>query len=67
MGFHRRRITNELVISSYNTGGVDAVWSLFTKGVDAIVLNGELAIKCAHIIEMNNKSDLKKVLQSLDK
>ena len=67
MGFHRRRITDEQVISFYQTGGVDAVWSLFTKGVDALILNGDLAIKCAHIIETNNKSDLKKVLQSLDK
>ena len=67
MGFHRRRITDEQVISFYHTGGVDAVWSLFTKGVDALILNGKLTIKCAHIIETNNKSDLKKVLQSLDK
>ena len=64
MGFHRRRITDEQVISFYQTGGVDAVWSLFTKGVDALILNGDLAIKCA---QMDNKSDLKKVLQSLDK
>ena len=38
MGFHRRHIDNNQVITLYREGGIDRVRDWYTKGADALVL-----------------------------
>ena len=43
MGFHKRYIDDDQIINIYRTQGCQAVIDWFTKGVDAVILSGELA------------------------
>ena len=43
MGFHKRYIDDEQIIDIYRNNGCQAVIDWFTKGVDAIILSGNLA------------------------
>ncbi len=43
MGFHKRYIDDEQIIDIYRSIGCQAVIDRFTKGVDAIIISGELA------------------------
>ena len=42
MGFHKRYIDDDQIIRIYRNEGCQAVIDWFTKGVDAIILSGEL-------------------------
>ncbi len=42
MGFHRRHISSEMLISAYRHKGIEGVREWF-RGCDAIVTQGELA------------------------
>ena len=50
MGFHKRHITNEQVIDTYNKYGIDAIWNLYTKGVDAIITEMGIASTLSDIL-----------------
>ena len=43
MGFHKRYINDDQIIDIYRTSGCQAVIDWFTKGVDAVILEGPLA------------------------
>ena len=43
MGFHKRYIDDEQVIDIYRKNGCQAVIDWFTKGVDVVIISGELA------------------------
>ena len=43
MGFHKRYIDDDQIIRIYRNEGCQAVIDWFTKGVDAIILSGELS------------------------
>ena len=43
MGFHKRYIDDDQIIDIYRRDGCQAVIDWFTKGVDAIILSGELS------------------------
>tara|TARA_R110002050_G_scaffold290330_1_gene443957 strand:+ start:1271 stop:1510 length:240 start_codon:yes stop_codon:yes gene_type:complete len=43
MGFHKRYITDETVLSIYHTSGCQAVIDWYTRGADAIIISGKLA------------------------
>ena len=43
MGFHKRYINDEQIIDIYRSGGCQAVIDWFTKGVDVVIISGELA------------------------
>ena len=43
MGFHKRYIDDEQIIDIYRKYGCQAVIDWYRKGVDALILSGELA------------------------
>ena len=43
MGFHKRYIDDEQVIDIYRKNGCQAVIDWYTKGVDALILSGDLS------------------------
>lgn len=43
MGFHKRYITDDLVLSIYRNNGCQAVIDWYTRGADAIITSGKLA------------------------
>jgi hypothetical protein len=50
MGFHRRSISNSLIINIYKSEGVSSVIRLYTSGADALVLEHGLAVEIRDII-----------------
>jgi hypothetical protein len=50
MGFHRRHITNSLIIEVYKSEGVSSVTRLFTSGADSLILESGLAAEVRDII-----------------
>jgi hypothetical protein len=51
MGFHRRHIDNNQVITLFREGGIERVKDWYTKGVDALVTETGLASNIDDIIE----------------
>jgi len=49
MGFHKRYINDDQVIELYRTQGNQAVIDLYTKGVDAVITQGDLS---EHVLDM---------------
>jgi hypothetical protein len=43
MGFHKRYITDESVLSIYRNSGCQGVINWYTRGADAIITSGKLA------------------------
>ena len=43
MGFHKRYITDESVLSIYHNSGCRGVIDWYTRGADAIITSGKLA------------------------
>jgi len=43
MGFHKRYVDDEQIIDIYRRNGCQAVIDWFTKGVDALIISGDLA------------------------
>jgi hypothetical protein len=62
MGFHKRWITSEAIQSSYKSGGIGAVWDMYTRGADALILDGDLARACHEAIKALGLEGLKKTL-----
>jgi len=67
MGFHKRWITSEAIRSSYKSGGIGAVWGMYTRGADALILEGDLARECLRLIRGGERSELQSLLAGLDK
>ena len=67
MSFNKRRISDELIIESYRREGIDAVWKLYTKRVDALLLSGDLAHRCHTLICNDCRDELLEVLKDYDK
>ena len=53
MGFHKRYIDDEQVIRLYRTQGNQAVIDWFTKGVDAVIVSGDLSEQISDILDTN--------------
>tara|TARA_B100000287_G_C20601984_1_gene768477 strand:+ start:827 stop:1060 length:234 start_codon:yes stop_codon:yes gene_type:complete len=66
MGFHRRHICGENIIIRYKSGGAKSVFELYTRGADALVLNGELSRKVDDILS-NNKLNEKEILEEISR
>jgi len=47
MGFHKRYIDDDQIIDIYRREGCQAVIDWFTKGVDALILSGDLSDRVA--------------------
>ena len=47
MGFHKRYIDDDQIIDIYRREGFEAVIDWFTKGVDALILSGDLTERVA--------------------
>lgn len=57
MGFHRRYISNEQVIDVFKASGINGIKSLYTRGVDALILEngvGGLASEIDNILSSKN-------------
>lgn len=67
MSFHKRWITREMIISSYQHVGISAVWDMYTCGADALILIGELAAECDSLIKSQDLVGLEKRLAYLDR
>ena len=50
MGFHKRYIDNEQVISLYRNGGIKSVEDRYTRGVDALITETGLASDVADML-----------------
>ena len=51
MGFHRRHIDNNQVISLFRQGGINKVKDWYTRGVDALVTESGLASDITEIMD----------------
>ncbi len=50
MGFHKRYIDNDQVLSLYEDGGIVKLREWYTKGVDALITETGLASQVGHVI-----------------
>ena len=50
MGFHKRYISDNQIIEIYRSSGNQAVIDWYTKGVDALIISGDLANKVEGLI-----------------
>ena len=50
MGFHKRYIDNDQVLSLYEDGGIVKLREWYTKGVDALITETGLASRVGHVI-----------------
>ena len=57
MGFHRRHINNNQVITLFKEGGVERVKDWYTKGADALVTESGLASLISDILDVVGISD----------
>ena len=70
MGFHKRYINDERVIRLYQNGGVDNVINWFTKGVDALILSGDLAEEVSlliNIVEIDRQIAQRRISETIEK
>ena len=68
MGFHKRYIDDELIIDLFRSRSTQAVIDLYSKGVDALIISGDLADKVGSLIEqadINNVKDYNRISTSL--
>ena len=52
MGFHRRHIDNNQVITLYREGGIDRVRDWYAKGADALVLEIGIASEIEDLLSL---------------
>jgi len=52
MGFHKRYINDDQVISIFQKQGCQGVIDWFTKGVDAIISSGKLTIEVNDLVKI---------------
>ena len=57
MGFHRRHISNNQVITIYQRDGVEGVKDWYTKGFNALVTESGLASLVVDILDIVGISD----------
>ena len=57
MGFHKRYIDDDQIISMYRSQGNQAVIDWYTKGVDAVITSGDLS---EHVLDILSISLLTK-------
>ena len=50
MGFHRRHISNENVISRFESQGIEGVWKMYTRGAAALVLEMGIASQISDVM-----------------
>ena len=63
MGFHRRYLNTEQVINVFKASGINGVKSLYTRGVDTLILEGEtggLTLEIDGILSSNKLTDEEK-------
>ncbi len=60
MGFHKRYIDDDQLIELYRSEGNQAVIDLYTKGVDAVITNGELSEHVLDILEIGLLTEIDK-------
>tara|TARA_R110001592_G_scaffold46870_3_gene149030 strand:- start:2653 stop:2892 length:240 start_codon:yes stop_codon:yes gene_type:complete len=58
MGFNKRYIGKEKVIETYHTYGINGVKDLYTKGVDALILETGLSSEIDDILSGNYEPPL---------
>jgi|TARA_R110000796_G_scaffold29844_1_gene80117 hypothetical protein len=54
MGFHKRYISTGQIVDMYRRDGMQAVYDLYTKGVDATITQTGLASDVGDLIGKNN-------------
>lgn len=64
MGFHRRHLTEDFIISAYENYGIEGVVNLVTKP-DAILFDSNCKI-CAGVVKAISQNDLQTVKSILD-
>ena len=60
MGFHRRHIDNNQVITLYREGGIDRVKDWYTKGADALVTESGLASLVTDLMGITGVDEIEK-------
>jgi len=60
MGFHKRYIDDDQIIELYRSEGNQAVINLYTKGVDAIITQGDLSEHVLDILEIGLLTEIDK-------
>ena len=60
MGFHKRYINNDQVIEMYRNQGNQAVIDLYTRGVDAIITQGDLSEHISDILDIGLLTEIDK-------
>ena len=60
MGFHRRHIDNNQVITLYREGGIDRVKDWYTKGADALVTESGLASLVTDLMSITGVDEIEK-------
>ena len=60
MGFHRRHIDNDQVISIYRKEGIQGVEDWYTKGVDALVTEEGLASLITDLMDIVEVDEIAK-------
>jgi len=60
MGFHKRYINDDQVISIYRDQGNQAVIDWFTKGVDAVITSGPLSEHIVDILSIGLLTEIEK-------
>ncbi len=58
MGFHKRFIDDNKVIDTFREYGCQAVIDMYTKGIDAIITNGELSNKVSNLLQSHDPYDI---------
>lgn len=66
MGFHKRYIRGENIITIYKSEGAKSVYNLYTKGVDALLLNGKLASNINDILNIQKLGE-KEILEKISR
>jgi len=66
MGFHRRYIGTDIIISNYKSGGSKSIFEMYTSGVDALILSGDLSSDLNSIIN-DIKLEEKEVLREISR
>tara|TARA_Y100000385_G_C13076756_1_gene631798 strand:- start:489 stop:722 length:234 start_codon:yes stop_codon:yes gene_type:complete len=66
MGFHKRYIRGENIITRYKKEGAKSVYNLYIKGVDALILNGELASNINDILNIQKLGE-KEILEKISR
>ena len=59
MGFHKRYIDDEQIIDIYRKNGCQAVIDWFTKGVDALIISGDVTERVHTALDILDVDEVK--------